>query len=200
MAGAAGHHGLLKLNLIAACDSKMGIGVKNDLPWKLKNEMAYFNRMTTGGVKDPGSDSGNKRNVVLMGRKTYESIPTKFRPLKHRLNVVLGKTIEIKDNADAISFKSWEEAMDYLSKPEVRQDTHKIWVIGGSHIYQTAIKSPLCHRIYLTKILQEFPCDTFFPQFNEDEYKFVEDPEVPSGEQVEGDVRYTFNVYEKVEK
>jgi len=193
----AGH---LKLNLIAACDAKMGIGRKNDLPWKLKNEMAYFNRMTTGGKKDPGpnSDSENKRNVVVMGRKTYDSIPDKFKPLKNRLNVVLGTTIQIKDNQDAIAFKSWDQAMEYLASPQVQETTDKIWVIGGSHIYQAAIKSPLCHRIYLTKILQEFDCDTFFPkEFDESKYQLVSDPEVPSGEQVEGDVRYTFNVYER---
>lgn len=65
-----------------------------------RKEMNHFNRMTTGDsydlAKHPGSE--NKRNVVLMGRKTYESIPEKFRPLKNRLNVVLSRDTEMYDS------------------------------------------------------------------------------------------------------
>jgi dihydrofolate reductase len=74
----------MKVNLIvAACGKSFGIGCNGELPWRLRSEMKYFAE-TTSKTKDP-----NKRNAVIMGRKTWESIPSKFRPLKSRLNIVL---------------------------------------------------------------------------------------------------------------
>ena len=74
----------MKVNLIvAACGKSFGIGCNGELPWRLRSEMKYFAE-TTSKTKDP-----NKRNAVIMGRKTWESIPSKFRPLKNRLNIVL---------------------------------------------------------------------------------------------------------------
>ncbi|OXA37269.1 dihydrofolate reductase [Folsomia candida] len=190
----------IKLNLIVACDSKMGIGVKNDLPWRLRKEMNHFNRMTTGDsydlAKHPGSE--NKRNVVLMGRKTYESIPEKFRPLKNRLNVVLSRDTEISPHENMVAFKSWEDAMKYLEKPQIQEEIDQVWVVGGSHIYKMAMESPFLYRIYLTKLAKEFDCDTFFPEFDPAEYKLVTDPKVSQEEQEEDGIRYTFYVYEKL--
>jgi dihydrofolate reductase len=79
----------MKVNLIVAgCklrghDGLMGIGQAGTLPWRLKAEMKHFARMTSTAQTD------GQRNAVLMGRKTWESIPAKFRPLKNRFNVVL---------------------------------------------------------------------------------------------------------------
>ena len=70
--------------IVVAADEARGIGAGNTLPWKLPTEMAYFKRVTT--VAPPG-----RQNAVVMGRKTYESIPGKFRPLRDRLNVVLSR-------------------------------------------------------------------------------------------------------------
>ncbi len=72
-----------------------------------------------------------------------------------------------------------------------------VWVIGGSEIYASALRSELFHRIYLTEISTPFECDTFFPQINFDEFKEVSDPDVTSEEQREGDVVYKFKIYEK---
>ena len=68
--------------IVAACEN-LGIGSNGTLPWRLKKEMQYFAQMTKN-TKDI-----SKKNAVLMGRKTYESIPPNFRPLKDRLNIVL---------------------------------------------------------------------------------------------------------------
>lgn len=73
----------LKLYLIAAACEDLGIGMNGNLPWKLKTEMAYFSRMTSK------TNNENKRNVVLMGRKTWDSIPPKYKPLSNRINMVL---------------------------------------------------------------------------------------------------------------
>lgn len=71
-----------KLTLIVACTASNGIGKNGNLPWRLSKEMGYFARVTT-------STPANKRNAVIMGRKTWESIPDKFRPLKERINIVV---------------------------------------------------------------------------------------------------------------
>ena len=75
----------MHLNLIVAACEGLGIGLNGSLPWKLKGEMKYFARMTKT-TRDP-----DKTNAVVMGRKTWESIPEKFRPLSGRLNVVISR-------------------------------------------------------------------------------------------------------------
>ncbi|MFH4974016.1 hypothetical protein AB6A40_000725 [Gnathostoma spinigerum] len=77
----------MRMNIIVALDSVNGIGKDGTLPWNLPRDVAHFNSMTTK-TSDP-----NKRNAVLMGRKVWESIPAKWRPLKGRFNVVLSKTV-----------------------------------------------------------------------------------------------------------
>ena len=72
--------------VVAATKDEMGIGLDGALPWRLPKDMAYFKSITSQ-VDEPGA-----RNAVVMGRKTWESIPAKFRPLPGRLNVVLSKS------------------------------------------------------------------------------------------------------------
>ena len=72
-----------EFNLIVAACENMGIGVNGSLPWRLRKEMKYFATMTKR------TENPEKRNAVIMGRKTWESIPQKFRPLAGRINVVL---------------------------------------------------------------------------------------------------------------
>lgn len=84
-------HKQLSLTLIAAMTRANGIGVSGGLPWRLSKEMAHFRRATSV-TGEPAASSGAKReqrNAVIMGRKTWESIPGKFRPLKGRINVVI---------------------------------------------------------------------------------------------------------------
>ena len=71
--------------VVAATKDEMGIGFEGGLPWRLPKDMAYF-KAVTAQVSEPGT-----RNAVIMGRKTWESIPSKFRPLPGRLNVVLSR-------------------------------------------------------------------------------------------------------------
>ena len=71
--------------IVAACGKSLGIGNNGQLPWRLRKEMKHFASLTST-TKDP-----NLCNAVIMGRKTWESIPVKFRPLKNRLNVILSR-------------------------------------------------------------------------------------------------------------
>jgi len=188
----------IKLYVIAAACENMGIGYKNDLPWRLRNEMAYFNRMTRTTV-DPGS---GKINAVLMGRRTWESVPTKFRPLPGRLNVVLSTNADAESlgiGENVLLCSKWNEVVEKLGELKESKEVDKVWVVGGSGIYKMAIESPLCYRIYLTRVLKSFDCDTFFPEFDKSQFKMIVDPDVPVDEQEENGIRYKFEVYEKVD-
>lgn len=79
----------IHMNLIVAVDDCGGIGRNGGLPWRLPAEMARFAKLTTSTV------DSKKKNAVIMGRKVWESIPTKFRPLKNRFNIVLSRKVLI---------------------------------------------------------------------------------------------------------
>ncbi|KYQ50751.1 Dihydrofolate reductase [Trachymyrmex zeteki] len=178
---------LPKLELIAAACENMGIGVNGDLPWRLKTEMAYFTRMTTN------TKYKNKRNVVLMGRRTWECIPEKYRPLKDRINMVLtSQSLDYGD--DAITCKSIPHAFDVISG--MQNQVERVWVIGGSSVYKSAMESPHFGRLYLTRIKKKFECDTFFPSISND-LVLIEDPMIPQGIQEEKGIEFVYEVYER---
>ncbi|XP_065343382.1 dihydrofolate reductase-like [Cloeon dipterum] len=178
-----------KLELIAAACSNNGIGVKGDLPWRLKSEMAFFTRMTSE-TKDE-----NKKNAVIMGRKSWDSIPPNHRPLNNRLNIVLTRQ-DLDLGSEATVCKSLEEAVSLLTSPPLREQIERLWVIGGSSIYEAALKSPFCHRVYLTDIMADFECDTFFPDMDIGKFELVEDPAVPDGIQEEKGIRFKYQVFQ----
>ncbi|KAK1122452.1 hypothetical protein K0M31_009672 [Melipona bicolor] len=179
----------LNLYLIAAACEGMGIGVKGALPWKLKSEMAFFASMTTN-TKDPG-----KKNVVLMGRRTWECIPKKHRPLQNRINIILtSQTLDYGN--DAIVCKSIPHALEIIEKPPLKDQVERIWVIGGSSVYKAAMESPNFHRLYLTRIKKHFDSDTFFPSIPNN-FVLTQDPNIPQGVQEENDIQFVYEVYEK---
>lgn len=101
-----------------------------------------------------------------MGRKTWESIPKKFRPFRDRLNVVLSRDPNAAESlalpSDVLIAHSLEEALEKLSTSPV----HDIFVIGGGAVYEEAVKLPQCNRVYLTEVLTELDdtqFDAFFP-------------------------------------
>ncbi|XP_066601174.1 dihydrofolate reductase [Prorops nasuta] len=181
----------LKLNLIAAASENMGIGINGKLPWRLKSEMAYFTRLTTE-TKDQ-----KKKNVVLMGRVTWECIPKRYRPLKDRINIVLTtKNLDYGD--EAIVCNGLSQALDLISKGPLKDQVESIWVIGGSSVYKASMESPHFSRLYLTRIKKYFECDAFFPPLL-DNLKLINDPAVPTEVQKENDIQFQYEVYEKEE-
>ncbi|XP_075988255.1 dihydrofolate reductase [Anticarsia gemmatalis] len=180
------------LNLIAAACENMGIGANGSLPWRLKKEMAYFTTMTSK-VKDP-----TKLNAVIMGRKTWDSIPDKYKPLSDRLNIVLTHNVDsVKEKApkEVVVVPSIDEAITHI---EGRDDVESTWVIGGSSIYEAAMAHPNCGKIYLTEIQKSFDCDTFFPHIDKQQFQVVDEEAIPSERQTEGDITYYFRVYRKL--
>ncbi|VEN44829.1 unnamed protein product [Callosobruchus maculatus] len=183
---------LPKLNLIAAACENMGIGHNNNLPWRLKTEMDYFTRMTS---KTKHQD---KKNVVIMGRKTWDSIPKKFKPLNNRINFILSRSdLVLSEYKDVYSFKSLADAINKLNEHNFKNLYENIWVIGGSHIYDECMKSEYFYRLYLTRIHKAFECDTFFPALPEG-LKEVSDEDVPKEVQNEKGIDFTYHVYENV--
>ncbi|XP_063898217.1 dihydrofolate reductase [Helicoverpa armigera] len=182
----------VKLHLIAAACDNMGIGVNGALPWRLKKEMAYFTTMTTK-VLDP-----TKVNAVIMGRRTWDCIPDKYRPLSDRVNIVLTHNVEsVKENVPegVVVVPGLDEAVKYI---ESREDIESSWVIGGSSIYRAAMTHPNCGKIYLTEIQKSFDCDTFFPNIDKQQFHLVDEEEVPGERQEEGNISYYFRVYKKL--
>ncbi|XP_057329343.1 dihydrofolate reductase isoform X2 [Microplitis mediator] len=181
----------LKLNLIAAaCGDNLGIGMNGRLPWKLKSEMAYFTEMTTK------TKESNKKNVVIMGRVTWECIPKKFRPLQNRVNVVLSRQkLDLRN--EAIACESLSQVLDTIAQPNLIEIVENIWVIGGNAVYKSAMEHPNCSRIYLTYIQKNFECDTFFPPIPNN-FIEIDDPNVPKGVQEENGVQFNYKVYERI--
>lgn len=132
----------MKYNIIVAYDNYCGIGKDNTLPWPcLKSDMLRFRDITTG----------NGKNCVVMGRKTFESIPN--APLKGRYNYVFSR--EYMSNVDKVGHvRSFDEIPD-------KYET--VWIIGGESIYRKALEELCISSIYVTEIKADFQCDRFFP-------------------------------------
>lgn len=137
--------------MILAVDDKNWIGKNSDLAWRLKSDMKYFKDITTA-VKDE-----NKTNAVIMGRKTWDSIPEKFRPLPGRKNVII--TRNINPELSELQFSSLEASIDSLQKDSTIES---IFIIGWAQIYNDVIKKKLLDKVYITKVFWDFSCDVFF--------------------------------------
>ncbi|XP_054159407.1 dihydrofolate reductase-like [Oppia nitens] len=176
--------------MIAAVCANNGIGIEGRLPWRLKNEMSYFTRITS-------TAADGKQNAVIMGRKTWESIPPKYKPLANRLNVVLSKSLtELPKGAHRL-MASLSQSLQVLSTDET---IDKVFVIGGQVLYEEAIDVDECQYIYLTRIDSNYECDAFFPEVDLNLFKDItqEDSAVPQEVQQENDITYRYYLYQRV--
>lgn len=116
--------------VVVAATKEMGIGKDGKLPWNLPTDLKFFKDLTL-----TTSDSA-KKNAVVMGRKTWESIPTKYRPLSGRLNVVLTRSsgIDIANTENVVTCSSIDSALDLLAAPPFSLSIEKVFVIGGGDI------------------------------------------------------------------
>jgi len=150
---------MFPFTIIAAVDDKFGIGKDGKLPWHLSADLQHFNRITTNG-RDRGLV-----NIVVMGRKTWDSLPDKYKPLPNRVNwVISGNTKLVLPNG-VRRFGTLNEALEEAEKNHDSSVT-KVFIIGGELVFHSALQLPGCQKIYLTHIQQDFSCDTFFPDPN----------------------------------
>jgi len=138
------------VSLIVAVAENGVIGKDNDLIWHLPKDMRFFKETTLG-------------HHVIMGRKNFESIPHKYRPLPDRTNIVITRQSGYKAEG-SIVVNSVEAALDIAKN---NGDTEP-FIIGGGQIYKLALEANLVDKIYLTKINHPFDGDTFFPELGND--------------------------------
>ena len=136
------------LALIAACGHGRVIGIDNQLPWHLPEDMKFFRETTRG-------------RPVIMGRKTWESLPDAFRPLPGRLNIVVSRNAGYQAAGGSV-VGSLQAALSAARDAEIA------FVIGGAELFNQAL--PLADRLILTEIDQDYPGDAFFPAFSPDEW------------------------------
>ena len=140
----------MKYKLIVALSKDNGIGKQGNLPWKIKEDLAFFSRMT----------KGNGDNAVVMGRKTWDSLSGKH--LHGRDNYILSSTLSCNTNisGDIVrSFRSIHDMETHIDKTNYND----VWIIGGSEIYKHYIEEDKIDTCYLTCVDESFECDTFFP-------------------------------------
>ncbi len=170
--------------IIVAMDQDRGIGREARLPWHLKGDLRHFYE-TTKTTRDR-----DKRNVVIMGRRTWDSIPAPFRPLPDRINVVITANKSLEFPKGVFCASRLADALALTQKQILEGMVESVYVIGGAQIYQQAIQHPQCRKIYLTQILNSFDCDTFFPVFTD---RFQQESVSPK--RVEGNLAYFFAEY-----
>ncbi|GAA5885610.1 hypothetical protein JCM6882_007493 [Rhodosporidiobolus microsporus] len=167
----------IPLTLIVAATPSNAIGRASSLPWRLSKEMAYFARVTKGENSEKGG-----LNAVIMGRKSWEGIPAKFRPLPGRVNVVVSRqeSFDLGNAPQTYLASSLPSAVDLLRSSSTTHSsppsTNRTFLIGGAQLYNLALTEPsspsspyLANRILLTRLLTEYPdCDTFLHDFTSD--------------------------------
>lgn len=168
----------MKVALIVAMDSERGIGKNNDLMWHLPADMKFFKDTTKG-------------HIVVMGRKNYDSIPERYRPLEGRENVVLTRNTDLKIK-DCIVFNSLEKCLEkYKSETE-----RTVFIIGGGEIYKHALEINCVDEMYVTKIDKIYSADTFFPMVDEFQWSISEIAQQQRDEKNEA----SFTIYHYVKK
>lgn len=166
----------MRISLIAAVAQNGVIGKNNDLPWKLPDDMKYFMNTTQG-------------HHVIMGRKNYDSLPPKFKPLANRTNWVVTRQSSFEAPGCHV-VPSLLYAVEQIKK----EKPDELFVIGGAEIYKLAL--PMAHRLYLTEIKAQIDGDVFFPSFDRKEWKEVSRKPHPADERHLH--AFDFVVYERI--
>ncbi len=177
---------MIPFNIIVAMDKERGIGKNGRLPWHLSADLKHFKEITTQ------TSIAFKKNCVIMGRKTWESLPLPSRPLPLRLNLILTRSENNQFPQGVLIAHDFNEAFELLESPKNKEMIEHIFVIGGEQIFNEAIKYPQCQTLFVTHLLDSYDCDCFFPVW-EDQFKRVK----TSLKQDEKGIRYFFAQYQR---
>ncbi len=165
------------MQAILHCDSKWGIGKRNDLMFRLPEDMKYFRKMTKG-------------KVVVMGSNTLLSFP-ESKPLKNRTNIVLwpgGDRKRAEDDGFIIT-----ETLDELFSEIRKYNSEDVFIIGGAMMYHTML--PFCDKVYLTKVEADGGAEVFFDNLDElPNWKMVQESEPID----DNGYKIRFTVYENI--
>jgi dihydrofolate reductase len=141
------------ISLIAALTENKVIGKNNDLPWRLPDDMKFFMQTTKG-------------HHVIMGRKNYDSLPSKFKPLPERTNILVTRQKDFVAPGCSV-VHSLQDGLTIAEKNKEKE----VFVIGGAEIYKQAL--PIAHRLYLTEIKTVLEGDTYFPDFDRQNWEEI---------------------------
>lgn len=157
------------ISIIVAVSEDWGIGKDNELLWHISEDLKRFKKLTTG-------------NTVIMGKKTWESLP--MRPLPGRKNIVLtDNPYECIDCS--VTAYSIEDALSKCEKEE------EIFVIGGGSVYRQFM--PITDRLYITHVHRKAPADVYFPEIDLNIWKIVEKEEFQVSDN--NGISYTYIIY-----
>lgn len=143
-------------SLIVAIGLRNEIGKDNDLLWHLPVDMRFFKKTTTG-------------HCIITGRKNYESIPVKYRPLVNRTNIVVTRNTNYQAEG-AIVKNSLDSALDHAANLKEEE----VFIIGGGQIYSQALKNGVVDKMYVTHVAKEYDADTFFPEIDFAQWSIVD--------------------------
>jgi len=143
---------MTQVSLIVAMDKNHGIGKNNDLMWHLPRDMKFFKSTT-------------ENHVVIMGRKNYDSIPEKYRPLSSRENVIITRNPDFKASG-CLTFLSLKDALKHFEG-----EHREIFIIGGGEIYKLSMSMDCVYKMYITHVNGTFDADTFFPEFDKNDWE-----------------------------
>ncbi len=167
----------MKISMIAAVAENRVIGKDNDLVWHLPDDMKYFKDTT-------------KESVVIMGRKNFESLPPKWKPLPNRTNLIISRNAEY-DALGCKVFTSLEASLEYAKTLQQEE----IFIIGGGQIYNLGLET--ADRMYITEIHASFEGDAFFPEWDKSSWREVSRIHHPTDERHE--YSFDFVIYDRIE-
>ena len=167
---------MITISHVVALSNNRVIGVDNDLPWRLKKDLAHFKAYTT-----------NK--IIIMGRKTFESIG---RPLPNRINFVVSTTITEIEGAQV--FKSTKEALSEANKLCIKLNYKEIVIIGGGYLFRDTLS--VVNKLVLTEVDCEIDGDVYYPDIDLDSWQNTEMSEHEKDSENEFDFKVL--VYEKI--
>lgn len=160
------------INIIVAASENNCIGKDNDLPWYLPTDLKRFKELTQG-------------HIVVMGRKCWESIPEKFRPLPDRTNVVITRNKDYVAEGAEVRHNLLEALDEFV------WGTEELFVIGGAQIYKEAF--PYANKLYLTRVMADVKGDTFLEGLVESDWVMTE----VEGPFKEDKYHYRFDTYKR---
>lgn len=166
----------MKISLIVAVAENGVIGKDNSLPWHLPRDMKFFKDTTMG-------------HCVIMGRKNYDSIPLKYRPLEGRTNIIVTRQKDLKAEG-CLVVNSIEEGLEIARNKNEKE----VFIIGGAEIFRQALA--IADKIYYTRIHHPFEGDVYFPQLDEKKWKLISRED--NGTDEKNKYPFSFCVYEKV--
>lgn len=155
------------LSIIVALAENNAIGKNNDLIWYLSDDLKRFKRLTTG-------------HTILMGRKTYDSLPNGALPKRENVVITRDEKLELPN---CIMLHSIEEAIEKYAHSE-----EEVFVIGGGSIYERLL--PYAKKLYLTKVHAKFDADVFFPEIKEEDWFVLAEEHHQKGEKNEFDFSF----------